>query len=325
METLLKSGYLCNPQQAYTLRKVTVAEGRARGAAVIEICTAGGLQVDILPDAGLDIGQVRYKGINMSFISKNGFDNPALVNAYENEFLHYFPGGLLYTAGLRSAGGANRDGDEWHPLHGRYHSLMAEQVSTTVEDNVITVRGVLRETALFGCALELRRTIRIPIFGSDISVSDTLTNLAHRDEEYALLYHCNFGYPLLSKEAHVELPENRKTTPRTPFAAGFVGQECTIDAPVPNEEERCFFHEEMEHTASLVNPAIGVNMTMTWSENLPILVQWRSMASGDYALGLEPTNCYIMGRHAERENGTLPVLKPFESVTTGVNFSFRSV
>lgn len=81
----------------------------------------------------------------------------------------------------------------------------------------------------------------------------------------------------------------------------------------------------MEYTASLVNPAIGVNMTMTWSENLHILVQWRSMASGDYALGLEPTNCYIIGRRAERENGTLPVLKPFESVTTGVNFSFRSV
>ena len=33
MENLLRSGYLCNPQQAYTLRKVTVAEGRARGAA----------------------------------------------------------------------------------------------------------------------------------------------------------------------------------------------------------------------------------------------------------------------------------------------------
>lgn len=197
--------------------------------------------------------------------------------------------------------------------------------SAPAEDNVITVSGVLRETALFGSALELRRTIRIPVFGSDISVCDTLTNLAHRDEEYALLYHCNFGYPLLSDAAHVELPAVRKTTPRTPFAANLLGSECTVSAPVPNEEERCFFHEEMEHTATLVNPAIGVNMTMTWSESLPILVQWRSMASGDYALGLEPTNCYIMGRAAERENGTLPVLKPFESVSAGVNFSFRSV
>lgn len=325
MENLQKSGYLCNPQQAYTLRKVTVTEGRARGASIIEICTAGGLQVDILPDAGLDIGQVRFKGINMTFISKNGFDNPSLVNAYENEFLHYFPGGLMYTGGLRSAGGAHRDGDEWHPLHGRFHSLLADQVSTTVENNVITVSGVLRETALFGAALELRRTIRIPVFGSDISVSDTLTNLTHRDEEYALLYHCNFGYPLLSDKAYLELPEVRKTTPRTPFAANLLGGECSVSAPVPNEEERCFFHEEMEHTASLVNPSLGVHMAMTWSDSLPILVQWRSMASGDYALGLEPTNCYIMGRRDERENGTLPVLKPFESVSAGVNFSFRSI
>lgn len=325
MENLQKSGYLCHPQQAYTLRKVTVAEGRARGAAVIEICTAGGLQVDILPDAGLDIGQVRYKGINMTFISKNGFDNPALVGVYENEFLHYFPGGLLYTGGLRSVGGANRDNGELHPLHGRYHSLLAEQVSTTVEDNVIIVSGVMRETALFGAALELKRTIRIPVFGTDITVSDTLTNLTHREEEYALLYHCNFGYPLLSADAHVELPEKRKTTARTPFAENLLGNECTVSAPVPNEEERCFFHEDMEHVASLVNPAIGTKMTLRWSDTLPILVQWRSMASGDYALGLEPTNCYLMGRSAERANGTLPVLKPFESVSTEVRFCFQSI
>ncbi len=237
MENLQKSGYLCNPQQAYTLRKVTVTEGRARGAAVIEVCTADGLQVDILPDAGLDIGQVRYKGINMTFISKNGFDNPALVGVYENEFMNYFPGGLLYTGGLRSVGGANRDGGELHPLHGRFHSLLAEQVSTTVENNTITISGVLRETALFGHMLEVKRTISIPIFGTDISVTDTLTNLTHRDEEYCLLYHCNFGYPLLSADAHVELPEQRRTTSRTPFAAGLLGKECTVSAPVPNEEE----------------------------------------------------------------------------------------
>ena len=47
------------------------------------------------------------------------------------------------------------------------------------------------------------------------------------------------------------------------------------------------------------------------------------MAAGDYALGLEPTNCYIMGRHAERDNGTLPVLKAFESVTHTVQIAFE--
>ena len=322
MEQLMKSGYLCHPQQIVTLRRVTVAEGKAKGTTIMEVATAGGLQVDILPDAGLDIGQVRFKGVNMSFISKNGYDSPAAIAPYETEFLNTFPGGLLYTCGLRSTGGAHRDGDEWHPLHGRYHSLLAEQVCAEVEGDTVVIRGTLRETALFGHNLQLKRTIRIPVFGAQITVSDELTNLTHKDEEYALLYHCNFGYPLVSEQARLELPEERKTTPRTPFAATGLGKETTFDAPSPGEEERVFFHENMERKAALVNESLATKMTLTWSDTLPILAHWRSMASGDYVCGLEPTNCYIMGRKFERENGTLPVLKPFETVKTEVNIRF---
>lgn len=325
MVTQMQSGYLCHPQQLYTLRRITLDEGKASGVSVIEVATAGGLQLDILPDAGLDIGQVRYKGTNVSFISKNGYDSPAAIAPYETEFLKTFPGGMLYTCGLRSTGGAHRDGDEWHPLHGRYHSLMAEHISTEVEDNTILIKGTMRETALFGHNLQLKRTIRIPVFGTEVTVSDELTNLAHREEEYALLYHCNFGYPLISEKAHVQLPEKRKTTPRTPFAATGLGRETTFDVPTPGEEERVFFHENMEHKAALVNESIGIKMNLTWSDTLPILAHWRSMASGDYVCGLEPTNCYIMGRKFERENGTLPVIKPFETVKTEVKFCFETI
>lgn len=325
MKACMKNGYLCNPQQLYTLRRVTIAEGRAKGTEVIEVCTAGGLQVDILPDAGLDIGQVRWKGTNMTFISKNGYDSPASVRPYETEFVKHFAGGLLYTCGLRSAGGAHRDGDEWHPLHGRYHGLQAEHVCAEVEDNTIVIKGTIRETALFGPCLELKRTIRIPVFGSEVTVSDELTNLAHLDEEYTLLYHCNFGWPLVSDKARLELPEDRKTTPRTPFAATGLGRETTFDAPAPGEEERVFFHENMERKAAIVNEEIGAKMTISWSDTLPVLAHWRSMASGDYVCGLEPSNTYIMGRKFERENGTLPVLKPFETVNTQVNIRFETI
>lgn len=56
-----RRGYIGNPGQLYTLRRVTLSEGKARGTQIIEVCTAGGLQIDILPDSGLDIGQARYK------------------------------------------------------------------------------------------------------------------------------------------------------------------------------------------------------------------------------------------------------------------------
>jgi hypothetical protein len=82
METLQKNGYLCHPQQMYTLRRVTIAEGKAKNTAIIEVSTAGGLQLDILPDAGLDIGQVRYKGTNVTFVSKNGYED---VSEHYNE------------------------------------------------------------------------------------------------------------------------------------------------------------------------------------------------------------------------------------------------
>ena len=78
-----------------------------------------------------------------------------------------------------------------------------------------------------------------------------------------------------------------------------------------------------EFWAKLVNPDLGVGMTISWSgETLPILSQWRSMASGDYVLGLEPTNCYISGRHDEREKGTLPVLKAWDTITNTVKINF---
>ena len=325
MNGLIRKGYIGNPAQLVTLRRVTVSEGRAKGTEIIEVKTAGGLELDILPDAGLDIGQCRYRGINMSWMSKNGYDGPAAIAPYETEFVNTFPGGLLYSCGLRSAGPANRDNGEWHPLHGRYHSLQAEQVCAELADDVITVRGVIRETALFGHCLEVKRTIRIPSFGAAVTVEDTVTNLTPRDEEIMRIYHCNFGYPLLSEKAKLVLPEKRETLPRTEFAKTGLGRECEFDKPVDSEEERVFFQVmKDDFRARLENPELGVNMTISWSgDTLPVLSEWRSMASGDYVLGLEPSNCYIMGRHDERENGTLPVLKAFESVRSTVTIEFE--
>lgn len=322
-----RAGYIGNPAQMYTLRRITLTEGKARGCEVIEVATAGGLQADILPNAGLDIGQVRYQGVNMSWMSKNGYDSPAVIHPFESDFVNTFPGGLLYTCGLRSAGPANRDKGEWHPLHGRYHSLSADHVCAEVVDETIVIKGTIRETALFGHVLEVKRTIRIPLFGNSIEIEDQVSNLSPVDEEIMQIYHCNFGYPLLSEDAKLILPEARKTTPRTEFAKTGLGRECEFDKPIPGEEERVFF-QEMEHdfSARLENKKLGVAMQMTWSgDTLPILSQWRSMASGDYVLGLEPTNCYISGRHDEREKGTLPMLKAYESKKHIVKIEFTNI
>ena len=157
--------------------------------------TAGGLQFDITADNGLDIGRLRYKGINISYLSKNGYTSPDRFDPFENDFVHTFPGGMLYTCGLRSVGPANRDGDEWHPLHGRYHSIPAVDQYACIENDKIVIGGEIYETALFGHVLHIKRKFTVPVWGSEIYLEDVLENLTPQPMEYMLLYHWNFGYP----------------------------------------------------------------------------------------------------------------------------------
>jgi hypothetical protein len=211
------------------------------------------------------------------------------------------------------------------PLHGRYHSIAATNASAYIEEDEIVIRGVMRETELFGHCLQLTRTIRVPAYGSEVKIEDVIENLGAKPEEFMILYHVNFGWPLLSEDARLVLPEGRKTKARTAFAETGLGRECEFDPPIDGEGERVFFHELPEPVAKLENQALGISAELSWSsDTLPVFVQWRSMASGEYVLGLEPSNSYIMGRAAERENGTLQVLEGFGKVTSGITLKFSS-
>ena len=55
MQDWIRQGYIGHPGQLCSLRRVTLSEGKARGTQVIEVATAGGLSLDVLPDTGLDL------------------------------------------------------------------------------------------------------------------------------------------------------------------------------------------------------------------------------------------------------------------------------
>ena len=55
------------------------------------------------------------------------------------------------------------------------------------------------------------------------------------------------------------------------------------------EEECCYFLALNKPEASLVNEKLGKKVTIRYSgDTLPHFVEWKSMASGAYAVGLEP-------------------------------------
>ena len=94
-------------------------------------------------------------------------------------------------------------------------------------------------------------------------------------------------------------------------------------------QERVYYHEDIITDSSNIAKAVirnprfplqngdgHITVTLSWSlDHLPRLVQWKMPGQGIHVLGIEPANCYVEGRVAERKRGTLITLDPGESHT----------
>ena len=279
-------GRISNFGQVASLRRYTLTEGSEKGLDVLD-CDNGKIRFLLNLNKACDIMQLYHEGQNVSFVSKNGFTNR------EIPFLNRFEGGMLYTCGLDSVGG--REGYE---LHGTLHNTPAKLLSTVCDENGIVIEAVIRDTALFGKNLVLKRKITSKIGGDSVTLEDTLINEGFGDEEYCLLYHVNVGYPMLDEGARV-IADVIKCEPRTPWAAEHERDMYDMSDAVPNMEETCYFLTLKKPEISLVNEKLGKTLTVSYSaETLPHFVEWKSMASGDYALGLEPCTTELDDRFA---------------------------
>ena len=63
---------------------------------------------------------------------------------------------------------------------------------------------------------------------------------------------------------------------------------------VDNEAERCYFKTNKTPVVTVTNEKLGKTLTLSYTaDTLPYFVQWNSSASGDYALGLEPSTTLL--------------------------------
>ena len=274
---------ISNFAQVASLRRYTLADGREKGLDVID-CDNGKIRFLINVSKACDLMQLYYKGQNMTFISKNGFTQRELP------FAKRFEGGMLYTCGLDSVG--EREGfDE----HGSIHNTPAEILRAECNEQGIVVEAVIRDTEICGKNLVLRRKITTGIGSNTVAVRDTLTNEAYRDEQYCLLYHVNIGYPMLDEGAKI-VADTDTCQPRTEWAAKNIDTAYQMTAPTPNREETCYYLTPRASEVSLVNERIGRTFTVSYSgDTLPHFLAWKSMASGDYAVGLEPCTTKLDG------------------------------
>lgn len=307
-------------------RRCTLESGWSRGVNAVDVKTGGGLSFTVLPDRGMDIAWADYKGIAISFLSKTGVVSPAYFEPTGNGFLRGFFSGLLTTCGLTYMGAACEDEGKALGLHGRASNTPAEDVCVSNEwhgdDFVMKVCGRIRESAVFGENMTLKREIETKLGENRLIIRDCVENCGFDSQPLMLLYHCNFGYPLLDMGSRLILPAGTATKARDAEAEKGLDHYDQFEEPTHGYSEQVFYHDftpQADGTVivklfnkNLGESGFGIYIKYNKSQ-LPYFVEWKQMGEGDYVVGLEPATWYPEGRSEARKRGELEFLEPGDS------------
>ncbi len=319
-------------QQLMHVRPVTYEEGRARGMKAFQVKN-GLLGFTVMADKCLDIAEASFCGHNISFLAKPGLMGRNHYDTNGVEAQRSIMGGLVFTCGLENiCAPCSVDGKDY-PMHGRIRTTPAEHACANAcwqgEKYVATITGKMREAELFGENLTLQRKITTVYGENKIYLEDTIANEGFSTEPMMLLYHINAGYPLLGEKSKIVLP-TKKVTPRDGVSAPHVGRWGSMEAPKDNEPESVFLHEmaadqEGNTFAAVLNEELGIGLKVEYNiQELPYFMQWKSIASGDYVVGLEPANSSVYGKPYHIKEGTLHKMEPLAVETKHITLSFLS-
>jgi hypothetical protein len=331
-------------EQIGGVQRFVNAEGPEAGTEMIRIRTGSGLSYHVSPTKGMDISLAEYLGIPISWQSQNGDVHPHLHQAKGMDWLRTASGGLLMTCGLSQVGTPCEDEGQSFGLHGRIHHTGARHVSAAGDWNndeyEMQIRGVMEETSIFGEQLRLTRTISSRLGENRITIDDKVENIGFRSAPHMMLYHFNFGFPLMSESTVIEWPDAQVIERDANGKQPAMKELSEWKAPSTRIAEKVYYHtlKQSPNKTALVRivnpwfPAVGnlpreavdgavhrtvggITVELSWdAEALPRLVQWKMPGAGVHVLGVEPANSWVEGRAKERSQGTLRILEPGEMV-----------
>jgi len=311
------------PARGYTVVKRRLHGGLRDGVDTIEVYN-GAFRFVVVPTRGMGIWRAALGDMELGWESPvKGPVHPSFVNQAEASGLGWLDGfdELVCRCGLESNGAPefNANGTLRYPLHGKIANMPAHKVEIGIdpEAGLIRITGVVDETRLFFNKLRLTSTITTKIGQPGLTITDVVENPSAEPCELELLYHINFGVPLLAPGAKVVLPI-RRAAPRDAVAVENVGQWDTYGPETPGQAEAVFFFDLAADAAGNTQTVLqnaagnqGVSLQFNKSE-LPCFTLWknRQAAADGYVTGLEPAINFPNPRSFEKEKGRVAVLLP---------------
>jgi hypothetical protein len=308
------------------VRAVVLDNGAERGTRALEFRTGGGLRFEVLVDRAMDIGVAEFDDYSFGWRSATGFRHPGLHEVNDEGGLSWLRSmsGLVVTCGLDhtlSGGefGASHYGyagraTVCHGLHGRIANTPARLFGYGErwegDRAVLWAEGEMRQAAIFGEHLVLRRRIEAELGGTEIRLTDTVVNEGFDPTPHMFLYHCNLGWPLLDEGTTFEARVGG-TRWKSESAGAQGASHLCFGHPVAGFVEQVYEHllepgADGLVRARLSNPHIGRAFELEYNPSeFPVFLEWVNLRAGDYVVGLEPSTHHVEGEGPAREDGTM--------------------
>ncbi|MEC9331226.1 MAG: aldose 1-epimerase family protein [Verrucomicrobiota bacterium] len=325
----------------WTVSKRTLRGGKQEGVELIEVDN-GKLQFRVIPTRGMSVLDVVHGDVRLGWDSPvKEVVHPSYINLHDRGGLGWLDGfnEWMVRCGLSFAGHPGEDkfinnvGAEATmnlTLHGKIGNIPASQVVVVIEKKPphrIRIRGKVNEVSFYGPNLSIWTEISTIPGSSAFRISDVLTNHGTFDEEFQIIYHANFGRPLLGEGAKL-LTASKKIVPFNKNAAKAISEQETYAPPTKGFTEEVFkiypkSDDKGKATALLLNPKGDRGVSISWPvQQLPYLTQWKNTAAETtgYVTGVEPGTGFPHNRNYERKYGRVPKLAPGKSRSFELDF-----
>ncbi|MFA0923194.1 aldose 1-epimerase family protein [Xanthomonas fragariae] len=312
-------GFHDGPPFKVSLRRLN--GGRQEGSALIEIDT-GAMQLTVVPTRGMNVLRAQAGALRLGWDSPvSEVVNPAFVNLESRSGLGWLEGfnELVARCGFEWVGHPGEDRGELLTLHGRASYLPARTVVLSIDDRPphrISLKGVLNEQAFKKVDFQIDAELITEPGATAFTLHDRLTNRSDQPAEYQVLYHSNFGAPLLGEGARFAMPA-REVSPFNARAQQELANWQTFRGPTAGYGETVYNiyplgDDSGQSLAVLHDKSAQRGVALAFNvKQLPVFSLWKNTDSQTtgYVAGLEPGTSFSYNRSLQRDLGLVPTIE----------------
>jgi hypothetical protein len=267
----------------WRVRQVVLHGGKQEGVELV-VLDNGKLRITAVPTRGMGLLSVTQGDVRLGWDSPvREVVHPQLINLQGRGGLGWLEGfnefvcrcGLEYNGHPGTDRFVNNVGEEATmelTLHGRAANLPASEVEVVAERDPpyrVHLRGRVDERMFYGPKLELQTDLSAEPGSGAFRIADVLTNRGAAAQEFQVLYHANYGKPLLEEGARFLAPVARVTPFNEHAAQGLAGYG-RYDGPTPGFVEQVYClrplaDAEGRALALLHNRAGDRGVSMRWA------------------------------------------------------------